>query len=306
MKRKIIKLGEQTLVVSLPAAWVDTHSLAKGDEVDVTIDDVRLVLTPTQKTLSSKAITIDISGISERVLRWQISSLHKQGYDEIVLTSYTPDQLVIIEELVEKLFVGFIIKEQSQLRIVIGQVALVDANEFDVTLRRAFRLLDTMFEDLKSAFLTQDKRLLAKQFDYERTNNKLTNFCERLLNKTLTQKEKGHFWYVIAWNLEKIADIFKYIAQSYEQQPTISEEALDFLVDMQDYAKRYYACMYEFSFPALVKLSEHKASLEKTCLEGLLHAQEQERILYHYLHQLVLYLADFSASMIALRFNPKS
>ena len=35
MKRKIIKLAEKTLVVSLPSSWVNAQGLKKGDELQV-------------------------------------------------------------------------------------------------------------------------------------------------------------------------------------------------------------------------------------------------------------------------------
>ena len=301
MKRKIIKVAEKTLVVSLPTAWVNSQGLNKGDELDVDIKDYKLILTPPLKTMPHLRTTINVEHLDERVLRWEISSLHKQGYDEITVTHYNDKQFVIIEELIEKLFVGFIIKDQSQLRIVIGQVALIDAKEFDATLRRAFRLLNTTMDDLFLAFEKQDKELLAKQLSYEQTNNKLTNFCERLLNKALTQKSHGHFWYVFAWNLEKVADNCKYIAQEYSEDLRISPSALHLLKEISVFVEQFYECIYSFSFEKLVTLSKRKRELAKELLEGLKTGDEKDRILLHYLHMVVLQMADFSASLIALQ-----
>ena len=305
MNRKIVKLGEQTLVVSLPSIWLREQGLGKGDELCVDVQDTKLILTPPLKAAGATSMHIDIAGVDERSLRWQVSSLHKQGFDEIVVTNYTPEQYRIIEDLITHLFLGFIIKEKTHLRIVIGQVAVVDAAEFDATLRRAFRLLDAALEDLQTAMLNQDGEMLLRQMDHEHDNNKLTNFCERLLNKTLTRKEKGHFWYVIVWNLEKIVDNGKYIAKAYEDVPLpdLSKETRLLLADVREYATGYYECFYDFSFKRLVKLSKQKRTIERACLDGLLHAPVQERVLVHYLHMLVLQLADFSASMIALRYK---
>jgi len=269
------------------------------------VEDQRLILTPPLARLPHLRTTIDVAQLDERVLRWEISSLHKQGYDEITITHYTEEQIAIIEELVEKLFVGFIIKEQSQLRIVIGQVALVDAKEFDATLRRAFRLLTTMFEDLIAAFEQKDTQVLLKQIDHEKNNNKLTNFCERLLNKTLAQKEQGHFWYVLTWNLEKVADNLKYIAESYAKNITISEAALDVLKKVFSFVTAYYDCIYDFSFEKLVALSKEKRELSNYLLKELQEGVLADRILLHYLHILVLQMADFSASLIALKIDSK-
>lgn len=305
MKRKIVKLGEQTLVVSLPSSWLKEQGLTKGDELEATIAEQKLVLTPPVKKAGSQSIQLDIKDVDERTLRWQVSSLHKQGFDEIVVINYTDEQYKVIEDLITNLFLGFIVKDKTKLRIVIGQVALVDAAEFDATLRRVFRLLEAALQDLETAFLKGDKELLAKQLDYEHDNNKLTNFCERLLNKSLTQKEKGHFWYVLVWNLEKILDNNKYIAQQYSELhlPSLSNTTKRLFTHLRSYATYYYECFYDFSFKKLVALSQQKSELEKECIDALLNGNVQERILIHYLHMMVLQFADFSASMMALRFD---
>ena len=202
------------------------------------------------------------------------------------------------------LFVGFIIKEQSSLRIKIGSVAVVDASEFDSTLRRAFRLVDTVFSDVTLAFKNNNSSLLLKQRDHEHTNNQLTNFCERLLNNSLSQKNEGHFWYVIAWNLEKIVDNPKYIANYYKDKSlSVSDLTLRLLEDVHKYANSWYEFFYDFSFEKLVALNIIKKELEQTCLKLLSSAPENDRILVHYLHMIILQFADFSASTIAVRFN---
>ena len=224
-------------------------------------------------------------------------------YDEIVISNYSAEQNAIIEELLRDLFVGFIIKEKSSLRIVVGQVAAVDVKEFDATLRRAFRQLKEMLEQTQEAFEQQNKELLADQIMNEHTNNKLTNFCERLLNKHLKQKEDGHFWYVIAWNLEKIADNFKYIAQHYASQPKISTQALQLYIKTKSYIESYMDILYDFSIGKLAELSLIKKDLEKECLEILEEGEKQDRVFIHYLHMMILQVADFSASTIAIKLS---
>ena len=297
MKRKIIKLAEKTLVVSLPSKWVSDQGLNKGDELDVNVEDYKLILTPPQNVVAHKSITLDVTTTTERLLRWQISSLHKQGYDEIIVVNYTQEHYDIIEDLVKNLFVGFIIKDKTTLRIVVGQVAAVDAQEFDSTLRRAFRQLDAMAQEAYTAFETGDKELLKKQLVNEKQNNKLTNFCERLLNKTLKEKDKGHFWYVVAWNLEKIADNYKYIAQ-YCEDAICEDKTLSLFKEINHYLSSYTSLLYDFSSDKLVEITKKKKELDEKSLNLL--SKGQDSVLIHYLHTIVLQAADFSASMIAL------
>lgn len=304
MKRKVIQLSEKTLVISLPSDWIKSQGVKKGSEVECLIQDSNLLISPAIASSSIRSIELDAKNINERVLRWQVSSFHKQGYDEIVVTNYSDNHLMIIEDLVKNLFVGFIIKEQSSIRIRLGSVALVDASEFDSTLRRAFRSLDFIFGDLHLAFKNKDSNLLNRQIDHEQTNNQLTNFCECLLNKSLDKKAKGHFWYVVAWNLEKIADNPKYIANYYvDKSLDVSKETISLLESVHSYAKLWYELFYDFSFDGLVNLSKLKKELETSCLDLLITAPKNDLVLINYLHMVVLQFADFSASTIALRID---
>ncbi|MGM5481359.1 MAG: hypothetical protein ACQESE_03025 [Nanobdellota archaeon] len=304
MKRKIIRLAEKTLVASLPSSWLADQGLEKGDQLECLIQGNKLLFIPEKPSSTFSSISLDISDLSERVLRWQISSLHKQGYDEIEINSYTNDQYRVIEDLVANLFVGFIIKEQSKLRIVIGQVAVVDASEFDSTFRRAFRLLISSAEDTLESFRKQDVVLLSDQVQNEKNNNKLTNFCERLLNKSLHQKEKGHFWYVLSWNLEKVADNFKYLANYYgDRIPELESDVLDIFEGVIAFIRSYYDLFYGFSFQKLVDASALKKDLEKKLLSRIDKVRKEEVVLLHYLHMIVLQMADFSASTIAINYE---
>ncbi|MGM5480074.1 MAG: hypothetical protein ACQESC_01300 [Nanobdellota archaeon] len=312
MKRKIIQLAEKTLVVSLPSDWVKKNNLSKGDYLDCKSHNANLLLIPDTFSSPHSSIKIDISDMSERVLRWQISSFHKQGYNEIEIVSYSKEQYKVIEELVSKLFVGFIIKDKSKLRIVVGQVAEIETSEFDSSLRRAFRLLLTSAKDTLESFKTNNADLLQEQVSAEQNNNKLTNFCERLLNKSLDNKNKGHFWYVIAWNLEKVADNFKYIANHYKLAiPSLSKDTVELFESIIEYMEKYYAVFYDFSFEKMVEVSLIKKELEKKAL-SLLSSKDSsvlssdEMVLIHYLDMIVLQMADFSASTIAIRFNSES
>ncbi|MGE0793042.1 MAG: AbrB/MazE/SpoVT family DNA-binding domain-containing protein [Candidatus Woesearchaeota archaeon] len=302
MNRKIIKLAEKTLVISLPSNWISLNELKKGDEIDISILDNKLLLSPLNKKPEIKQITIDIKGISERILRWEIASLHKQGYDEIIITSYNEEQVKTIEDLIDNLFIGFIIKQKTNLKLIIGQIAVTDANEFDSALRRTFRQLITMSEEMYESIKNQDNLLLLNQINLEHENNKLTNFCCRLLNKNLREKEDGHFWYMLAWNLETIGDSFKYIAKHYKVKiPKVSNKLLKFIQEVNNYLKLYYECFYNFSFNKLVEANDIKIKLEEDFINLLENSPKEELVLLHNYHMILTETTDFSGSMIALR-----
>ena len=106
-----------------------------------------------------------------------MASLHKQGYDEIILTSYSDEQLKIIEDLIENLFIGFIIKEKTKLKVIVGQIAITDSTEFDSTLRRTFRQLITMCDELYESLVKMRENAGEEPQDKETEIMKYLKMC---------------------------------------------------------------------------------------------------------------------------------
>ncbi len=211
MKRKVIQLAGRTMVVSLPCKWVKRCNVKKGDEIEVE-ERGREILLKTQAEPEAKRIEFDTRGQNERVIAWILSSLNKKGYDEIELVYDDIETVKKIQEVLKNLFVGFVIINQTKSRCTIKCVAKEVATEFDSTLRRAFLVTLTMGENISEALASNDIKSLEGIKELEKTNNQLTNFCERLLNKIgHPSPEKTCFYYVIAWNLEKICDDYKYV-----------------------------------------------------------------------------------------------
>ena len=42
MKRKVVKQGKSTLMISLPSKWVKDNNINRGDEIDLQIDAIKL------------------------------------------------------------------------------------------------------------------------------------------------------------------------------------------------------------------------------------------------------------------------
>ncbi|MBW2973337.1 hypothetical protein KY346_03010 [Candidatus Woesearchaeota archaeon] len=301
MKRKVIQLAGRTFVVSLPSKWVKKYGIKKGDELEVK-DRATNIIFSTKKEIDTKKTSINITKTDERTLRWLLSSLHKKGYDEIELFYENPKKTAVIQELVKDLFVGFAIVHQSNKRCVLRAISQEREQEFDNILRRAWLVTismgDSAIEYIKQGQQKQLKELLA----LEKTNNQLTNFCQRTLNK------KGHldyaktcFYYVIAWNLEKVCDDYKYICKLLsESNAKLSKESISLFKETNDLLRRYYELFYSFDLKQLNKLNEKKKELLEKGHKAVSIKKGAEAGMLNYLNNAVLKIVDFSASMIAL------
>ncbi len=298
MKRKVIKIADKTFVVSLPNEWVKQWGIKKGEEIDVASNGPRLTIS-TAEPRDVKKGSVDVSTASERTLRWLLSSLHKKGYDEIEIRSDNPLHAVVIDQLLKDLFLGFAVVHRSGTLCVVRSLSRELDDQLDVIVRRAF--LVTLALADQSLQLSKQKKFneLAALLDLEKTNNQLTNFCERILNKRgHSDPKKTNFLYVIMWNLEKVADDYKYICEHLAQKKKLEKESAALLENVNNLLRQYYELFYKFDVEKLSRLSDEYRKLRETIEKAMVKSVDV--VLLSHLHHIVLKTADFSASTFAL------
>ncbi len=296
MKRRVIQIADKTLVVSLPTGWVRQWGVRKGEEVDVVETGPRLIVSTAEPRMLRKGV-VDVSSASERALRWLLSSLHKKGYDEIEIKVNDSQNASVIDQLLKDLFLGFAVVHSSGSSCIIRSLAKELDDQLQVIVRRAFlvtlSLADQSLELIRQKKYSELKDLL----ELEKQNNQLTNFCERILNKRgLDEPAKTSFLYVIMWNLEKIADEYKYVCESADKK--LSRSSIDVFAGVNSLLRRYYELFYKFDVVKLSELSDDFKVL-KNRIEQLIVKSEDAVVLSH-LHHIILKTADFSASTFAL------
>jgi len=143
---------------------------------------------------------------------------------------------------------------------------------------------------------------LLQLLNLELTNTQLTNFCERLLNKGYKDSKITTYLYLIAWNLEKIADEYKYICKLLAKEKTkLSEETIQIYEDTNKYLRWFYEIFYNFKIEDLVKL--HK-ELEKI-LQKIAKNKSNFEVLGH-LRIIIGNTGDFATSVIAINIEKLS
>jgi len=200
-------------------------------------------------------------------------------------------------DIITNLFMGFAVVHRSGNSCVIRSLAKELDDQLQVIVRRAFlvtlSLADQSLELIKQEKFSELQGLL----ELEKQNNQLTNFCERILNKRgLDEPVKSNFLYVIMWNLEKIADEYKYLCEYLAVQQKISKFSVELFGRVNILLRRYYELFYRFDVAGLSALSDEFRVLRGE-LEGSL--KNDAVVLSHLLH-IVLKSADFSASTFAL------
>jgi phosphate uptake regulator len=212
MKRKLIELGQGSMVVSIPSKFVKKNNLVKGQEIEieeVAPSQLLIKANPMQTNPLKKAI-ISIKNKDEFMQRL-IHRKYTDGYDEITINFEDKEVLELTEKAIDSL-IGYDIIELGENRCIIRSLSSENENEFENVLRRLFLLIVNTCEESFKSISNNEYNRLDVLTRFGATTNKYTFFCERLLKKGIILKEYNSFeLYTLVWTLEQIADNFTYI-----------------------------------------------------------------------------------------------
>ena len=172
MKRKIVKLGPASLVVSLPAKWTKTYGLKQGDEIDVE-ERERTVTISTGKGFSMSKAEADLSGL-DNLFKRLIAARYVSGYDEIRVKFDKAEQSRIVQKRARDL-VGMDVVNQGKDFLILREISKTDEQSFEPMLRRVFLLLLSIAEESESA-ISRSETKLEHISDMEYNINNLRDF----------------------------------------------------------------------------------------------------------------------------------
>ena len=247
MKRKVIQLANNTLVMSIPAAWAKKTKINKGDSINVDEAGDMLLVSPEGKTMSM-SFTIDADQIEFN--KNMLSYLYQKGYDRVEIVNLTADMFKQVKEKTSELM-GFEIIEHSEKRCVIKAVSKEMESEFDNLLRRTFLITLEMARHLSDAIEKKEYHRMTEIRDLEKTTNTFTDFCKRILSKgSYKDPENNTYMYVIIRDLEKVADYYKRICGVFltaKDGPKVSKKTSDLIDKANSFFEMFYKLFYKFN-----------------------------------------------------------
>ena len=302
MKRKVIKLASNTLVVSLPSAWVKKTALSKGDEVDIDGSGDMLLIAPKGKSVS-KSFTIDVDrmGFSKNML----SYLYQKGYDEVEIINLDTAVFKDAKDRVSDLM-GFEIVEHSERRCVIKAVSKEMDSEFGIILRRTFLITLEMAKHLSEAISKNECSRVKEIRGLEKTTNTFTDFCKRVLSKgSYNDPENTVYMYIIVRDIEKIADCYKKICDVLIEKKScsISAKTFDMIKRSNSFFELFYRLFYRFDPETFAKFKIEGKKLLKAADDLLGRSSHKEARIISELKSIITMTYDLIGPYFILNFE---
>lgn len=231
MRRKLIKQGNNAYTITLPIKWVRSNNLEAKSELDMSITNNLITITPETTETKEKAIKINftkkdyLTNQKFRYINRIYATLYKAGYDEIVFTSDEKDIITYLADRTSN-FIGIEILEETKNRLLIKSVVKPQEDEFQNLLIRSFIIIKNLSETLIEKIENKEKDFTSL-ISLERTNNKITDYLKRILAKTSAKEfQSTRYLYSTVMENERICDEYKYLILALDNNKIKNIETL--------------------------------------------------------------------------------
>jgi len=226
VKRKVLKVGNASLAVSLPSAWVQKNYLKPGDELEVddAQDEGYLRIDTKVRDQKHRAAHVNITGYTYYALARHLTMLYRCNYDTIML-SFEKQELLYdktnnmmnVTKIVNKLLdrcIGAEIVSQTTKNIEIEVFASDEEQDSSRIEKRIYFLFKEMLDELLLAigndFITYNETI------YERhdTITKFINFYLRLIDRSHVSEEQKKVSYATYIVIDHLVDQVRHLSEA--------------------------------------------------------------------------------------------
>lgn len=215
MKRKIIQIAGSTQLISLPRKWCIEHNIKKGEELEVDDEGDEIVISTKRIVVPSHII------LSHKTLGHIhphfLSAAYHAGYEEVDVEYRDPKRIQEIKDRLDNC-IGYEMINQGEHICQIRAISRAESSEFDQILRKTFYLTKTMGQNTIEVLKEGNYQRFREIISLEKTCDRLTDFCIRVLNQHEGKFKKKFLLRIIVSDVERIGDELRKMAQRLERE----------------------------------------------------------------------------------------
>src|SRR3989344_1540918 len=283
MKRKINRVGPNTLTVSLPSKWAKRYGLRKGDEINLEENGTSITLSTSLEPIAEKTI-LDVRNLGP-LTRRAFDAIYKKGYDDVEIIYAKPEELRDVQNAIDLEARTFEIISLTNERCLVKSVSEVSDEEFDTMLRRTFILLIEMSKGTLEAWKNNKFESIDQMKQLEKTNNKFTHILRRSLNRKGYREYKNtSLMYTLVEVLEKIADELKFLCDYLvKNKVKPSKEIKNIFSQLNTMLELFYELFYAYDQAKAVMLSKQRKEIAENAMHIMETKKGKDILITHYI-----------------------
>ena len=181
MRRKLVKQGAATLMVSLPAGWAKRLCLRKGDEVHIQELESTLLLSAGMGVEEKRKTKIKLTNQTESAIRTQIVNAYRAGYDIVEVIYSNEEEYKIISNTIKEYLIGFEIVKKEKGYCILENITEPSQEQFDVLIKKIIYNIMMMIDSTEERLRGQTK--FENYADIDAKIKQYHNFCARVISK---------------------------------------------------------------------------------------------------------------------------
>lgn len=206
MKRKVNRVGVNTLTVSLPSKWAKENLVSVGDEVGIEIKEREMIITSDGKKRLN-AVSLDVNNFNNVIINKFLMELYRQGVDRITLNfkdnkfyDYKSDKSYLFDKYildqVNKRFIGLEVISKTKNKIVLQNLIPSDRHEKINTIKnRIYFLTKDFLEEFIDSMGKNFSQFHDKTYDLHDNIARFYSYYIRLLNiSNLPEEQRVHLY----------------------------------------------------------------------------------------------------------------
>ncbi|MDD5193227.1 MAG: hypothetical protein PHF67_01435 [Candidatus Nanoarchaeia archaeon] len=276
VKRKIVKQGAATMMVSLPAKWIKKNNLSKGDEIDIE-DKGNAILIQAEPQSSEKETEINISSLTESSIRVIITNCYRLGYNKIKISFNNPLAIKIISEVINNKLIGFEITKKTEKYCEIENITEPSKDQFDNIFSKILLNIEELFE-------IAEANLKGERKEFLETENKIQqfdNFCRRVIIKQGFDENSQLKWLFHSELIHAQREIFHMLKYLETNKIKIDNDPLILLKDCRNSFELLRQAYNEKNLPKLEKIHESEKELIYKKSYSLLNKNKNPILIHH-------------------------
>ena len=281
MKRKVIKLGPATLVVSLPSKWTKQFNINSGDDIEVEESEGKLLITTQKRKETLREISIEINKENKHNLKHILTHIYRRGYNKINIKG---DNIAKeVKKYTSELLLGFEVTSRNTNSITIENVAEPRDQKYETIIRRIFLVIKETQETVKEHF-KNNKFNLEEIEDLRNQTDRFIFFCRRIIAEQ-SESQSMLRWELLTFLMHIQHGYYYMYKYAIEKGIKKDTKLIDLLTELESYFDLLYQSYFKRDQELIHKIQKLKDKYQfGECLK--LIESNKNQVIYSYIREI--------------------
>ncbi|MCX6748574.1 MAG: AbrB/MazE/SpoVT family DNA-binding domain-containing protein [Candidatus Pacearchaeota archaeon] len=298
MRRKLVKQGAATMMISLPSKWIKQNNLDKGDEIELEELGGNLLISSENINKKEKEISIGLNEKNKEDIKNILTHFYRRGFDKIIFNKINQETAEKIRTFTNNLLLGFEVTERDSSKCIVENISEPSDEKYEVILKKVFSIISETQDLVINDFENHSINNLAEIEEIKNQHDKFVFFCKRLLFKNKAEKENILEWELLTFLMHiehSYYYLYKYV---HEKKIKPNKEALSLLRESKDYFKLFSEAYYTGKIEFIHQIDKLKFKYQfGNCLNYIEKSSGKEGVLFCYIRE-IFRLIQIGASPI--------